>query len=108
MNAQQAIRQYCIYFCCNGEFEEHRLCPNKDCPIWGYRFTAKIKDYNYKLTRIKAIKERCKDCHTEGLVKDCEFTDCQLYSFRLGKNPNRKGMGNVKGNPNMANISKKH
>jgi len=50
------------------------------------------------LSPVKAIKKFCYDC-TGGSIKErklCEITDCPLYPFRLGKNPNRSGMGIVK------------
>ena len=44
------------------------------------------------MTPMKAIRAKCLDCcggqYTE--VKQCPCTNCPLYDFRLGKNPNRK------------------
>lgn len=50
------------------------------------------------LTPIKAIRKHCLECSSgsPGEVKDCIINDCPLYPFRLGKNPNRKGIGNKK------------
>ncbi|GIU70440.1 MAG: hypothetical protein KatS3mg002_1676 [Candidatus Woesearchaeota archaeon] len=48
-----------------------------------------------KLTPIKAIRKHCLEC-SSGIpseVKNCIITDCPLYPFRLGKNPNRKSIG---------------
>jgi hypothetical protein len=44
---------------------------------------------------VKTIRARCKDCGegTALAIKNCEFPDCELYPYRFGKNPNRKGMG---------------
>ena len=47
------------------------------------------------LSPVKAIKKFCLDC-VGGSVKErrlCNTTDCPLYPFRLGKNPNRSGIG---------------
>lgn len=44
------------------------------------------------MTPVQAIKAKCLDC-TCGQreeVKLCPITDCPLYAFRLGNNPNRK------------------
>lgn len=43
-------------------------------------------------TPMKAIRAKCLDCcgGQYGEVKSCTCTDCPLYNFRLGKNPNRK------------------
>ena len=52
-----------------------------------------------KLSPIKAIRQHCLECScgSKGEVLNCIIPDCPLYPFRLGKNPNRKGIGN-KGN----------
>ena len=47
------------------------------------------------LTPIKAIRAKCIDCMC-GLtheVKLCPVTDCSLWPYRMGHNPNRKGKG---------------
>ena len=51
------------------------------------------------LTPIKAIRAKCLECSAGQLkeVRDCMIHDCGLFLFRLGKNPNRKGIGNLKG-----------
>lgn len=47
------------------------------------------------LTPIKAIRAKCLECMcgqaTE--VRLCPITDCSLYPYRMGHNPNRKGKG---------------
>lgn len=42
------------------------------------------------LTPIKAIRKNCLDCSGNSYeeVRLCPITDCPLYRFRLGKNPN--------------------
>ena len=64
------------------------------------------------MTPVKAIREKCIDCMCgqKHEVKLCPITDCSLYPFRLGKNPNRKGLGNknasfLSKNANSANDS---
>ncbi|MCK9554962.1 hypothetical protein M0R36_03990 [bacterium] len=50
------------------------------------------------LTPIKAIRAKCVDC-SNGQLKEirlCPITDCPIYPFRMGRNPNRKGIGNKK------------
>lgn len=46
------------------------------------------------LTPIKAIRHYCLgcSCNSPKEVKLCVITDCELYEYRLGKNPNRKGI----------------
>lgn len=51
------------------------------------------------LTPIKAIRAKCLDCMCNQAteVRLCPMTDCSLYPYRMGHNPNRKGMGgNIK------------
>ena len=47
------------------------------------------------MTPVKAIRKKCLDCCCGQVkeVKICPCLDCSLYPFRLGKNPNRAGMG---------------
>jgi len=52
-----------------------------------------------RLTPIKAIRAKCLECQggRPSLVRNCESVDCPLYMYRMGKNPARKGIGNLKG-----------
>lgn len=76
MNREDAIKKYCLW-CMNGSKHEVELCPSTDCPLYPSR---KGQAGGRKL---EAIKARCEDC-TEGLVRNCDFEDCQLYKFRNG------------------------
>ncbi|MEW6702649.1 MAG: hypothetical protein AB1298_08005 [Bacteroidota bacterium] len=65
-----------------------------------------------KLTPLKAIKKHCLECSGYNLpaertssfvrqagkkeVRECKITDCVLFPYRLGSNPNRKGCTNPK------------
>jgi len=51
---------------------------------------------NEKLTALKAIKNYCRKCVHGGIraVIKCSKTGCDLYLFRFGKDPGRKGVGN--------------
>lgn len=46
-------------------------------------------------TPIKSIREHCIECSSgsKSEVFKCSLVDCPLYPYRLGKNPNRKGIG---------------
>jgi len=48
-----------------------------------------------KLTPIKAIRAKCLDCSAgqPSEVRFCPVTDCPIFIYRFGKNPNRKGIG---------------
>lgn len=43
-----------------------------------------------KITPLKAIRAKCLDCSCESPleVRECPVTDCPLYMFRFGHNPN--------------------
>ena len=47
------------------------------------------------LTPMKAIRAKCLDCMCGQVneVRLCPSTDCSLYPYRMGHNPNRKGKG---------------
>jgi hypothetical protein len=85
----KSVREYCVKVCCIDQPNEVLLCPAKDCLFWKYRFgKGRMK--------LKTIKERCDDCGEGGFKarKGCEFPDCPLFHFRLGKNPNKSGQSN--------------
>ena len=48
------------------------------------------------MTPLQAIRIKCLDCccQVKSQVKHCPLDNCPLYPFRLGKNPNRSGIGN--------------
>ena len=48
-----------------------------------------------RITPLKAIRLKCLDCCCGSAheVKLCTAEKCPLYLFRLGKNPNRAGIG---------------
>ncbi len=50
------------------------------------------------LTPMKAIRAKCLDCVCESAqeVRLCPSTGCPLYPYRMGHNPNRKGIGGFK------------
>jgi hypothetical protein len=60
-----------------------------------------------RLTPLRAIRAKCLDCSdmSSNEVKLCGFTDCPLYPYRFGKNPNRKGIGgNIRNALNRKNM----
>lgn len=48
-----------------------------------------------KLTPVKAIRKFCIRCQSESLkgVRFCDDIDCELYPYRMGKNPKRIDAG---------------
>jgi hypothetical protein len=47
---------------------------------------------------LEAIRRHCKQCSGGSLknVTTCDINNCPLYAFRLGHNPNRKKIGNIR------------
>ena len=47
------------------------------------------------LTPLRAIRAKCLDCMCDqpAEVRLCPCEDCALYPYRMGHNPNRKGIG---------------
>jgi hypothetical protein len=47
------------------------------------------------MSPLRAIRKKCLDCSCDNTaeVRRCLITDCALFPFRMGKNPNRKGIG---------------
>ena len=47
------------------------------------------------LTPLKAIRAKCLDCCCGQVaeVKLCPAEDCPIWPYRMGHNPNRKGIG---------------
>jgi hypothetical protein len=43
---------------------------------------------------LKSIRRHCLDCASRPKdVRNCTNTACNLYRFRMGRNPSRKGIG---------------
>ena len=76
----------------NNQPNEVMLCPSVDCEFYPIR---KGKSF-IGVKILKRIKSYCLNCGegTSQDAKKCELKDCLLYPFRLGRNPNRKGLGN--------------
>ena len=58
---------------------------------------GEIKMSKY-LSPVKSIRKFCYECVGRSAKRreSCSETDCPLYPFRLGHNPNRSGMGGRK------------
>ena len=81
MTAIQAVKKECQKCMNNKRFPS---CISTMCVL------NKRKDYKSTLRMIKA---HCLTCIPEGsifAVKLCDTPNCNLWSYRLGKNPNRK------------------
>ena len=90
----KAVRAHCLW-CCNGSFNEVKLCVAKSCPLWpfrhGHRPTAEdrsavadrqlypqerdLTGAAFHGTALRAIRRRCIDCsgNSDGEVRSCRF-----------------------------------
>ncbi len=63
------------------------------------------------MTPLRAIRANCLNC-MGGLISEvrrCPSEDCPLYQYRFGKNPKRKGQGNIanlRKNAHLAGVTK--
>ena len=50
------------------------------------------------LTPLQAIRANCIECsgYSSRDADSCHITSCKLHYYRLGTNPNRKGIGGQK------------
>lgn len=52
------------------------------------------------LSPLKRIRGKCLDCAGGRIaVRKCQEKECLLFACRMGKNPNRQGIGRPGGNP---------
>ncbi|MDP1852916.1 MAG: hypothetical protein Q8L26_01725 [Candidatus Omnitrophota bacterium] len=60
-----------------------------------------------KVTPVKAHRARCLECqgNRPSLVRRCEDQNCHSFPYRMGKNPNRKGIGGKFSNPTQKSDS---
>lgn len=51
-----------------------------------------------KSTPVRAIRQKCLECvgNSPKEVRKCIAKDCPLYPYRMGKNPERKGIGKIR------------
>lgn len=106
-----AARRHCLE-CGGGSANEVALCPAQRCPLWAMRFGRRPDALPAQqlhpverpmpadgLTSLAAIKRRCQDCAGGTTVgaNGCTHTSCDLWPFRIGRNPNRAGLGRKDG-----------
>ncbi len=102
MTPLKAIRAFCRDNCCLGQPVEVRLCPSSEdsgeaaalwCRLHPYRLGKRLPPGEH--FPLNAIRWRCLDCsgYSQGGVKHCWNTGCELYPYRMGKNPSRTGKG---------------
>lgn len=94
MTPGRAIRVFCVS-CCGGISGEVKSCDGDGTDP---AFHACLF-HPYRMGRgrpsVKIIRKFCLYCMggIPSLVRECTTTDCKCYSYRMGKNPARAGMG---------------
>lgn len=113
MSPLKSARAHCVD-CCGGDAREVTVCTAASCPLHVVRLGARlggdpeadrtlVDPKERQATRaelagastIGLIRRRCIDCSGGSLegVRNCTFASCALHPFRMGKNPNRAGIG---------------
>jgi len=109
LTPNKAIRAYCLW-CCAGSKKEVRLCNKVDCELHQFRLgnnpyhkniksqatietlkegTQVLSPGDKSRSPVKCIRNKCLDC-SGGSTKEvnhCPFKDCDLFPYRMGKNP---------------------
>ncbi len=65
------------------------------------RIITKDGPRDMDMTPLRAIRQKCLECvaWSAAEVRQCGMGDCALWVYRLGKNPDRAGVGRKGGNP---------
>lgn len=92
LNPLVAVRKYCLW-CCANQPTEVKFCCGLRCPVYHIRQGRNSKHVRSVLS---AIRRQCIDCTGITDVKNCRFDGkkeilCDLYTYRMGKNPALKG-----------------
>ena len=84
---RKAIKEHCKE-CVSGDLS---LCASPDCKLYHYKRTRSLS--NPPLSIMKAIKAQCFECTGYEIeeTKNCTDKKCNLYPYRMGKNPKNKG-----------------
>lgn len=104
-----AIRAFCRE-CLSDNAAEIRRCTARQpeqgkvntgsCWLWAYRHGAGCDTSRDPRppSRLTCIKRECLQCqgNLADFVRTCQSTDCALWVFRLGHNPHRAGIGNLR------------
>ena len=98
----RAICKHCLE-CLGGSRRDVAECGMADCPLYPFRFGKKVKvppaaTRNAAQTGkspVKAIRAHCVMCMGGSFrfVCECMAEVCWCWRFRIGKNPNRQGVG---------------
>ena len=98
----RAIRFHCVQCC--AEYKRWpngpRGCNTPQCGVYAYRNGGRKPDAPH--TPLRSIRRRCLQCaYTRREARNCsDQENCHLFPYRLGRNPNRSGVGrerNLKG-----------
>jgi hypothetical protein len=99
MTPLRSIRAFCVECVgsshlaadCGGDKMIGSLCgKNETCYFFPFRMGAGRPS-------VKTIRQFCLQCMggQPSLVRECTSTTCQVWSYRMGKNPKRAGIGDA-------------
>lgn len=98
MTPLEAVRAFCTD-CIGGNSHDVGNCGGDKCKNGGCDEHGICWFFRYRLGKgrpsVKLMRRMCLFCQGEAeqFVRECSSTTCPLHPFRMGKNPNRKGMG---------------
>jgi len=93
----KAIRAFCVE--CVGSPYEVRDCGGDKCLGDQGDENNVCYFFSYRLGRgrpsVKTIRKQCLECMSgrRDFVRECGSSDCPIWPYRMGKNPNRAGHG---------------
>lgn len=95
----QSMHKYCVS-CVGGEYKVRNCGGDKMiCGQGNEKGVCFLYPYRMGTGRpsVKVIKKFCYECmgHSLQAVRDCASVECPLLPFRMGRNPNRAGIGDA-------------
>lgn len=89
----RAVRHFCL--ACQGLMAENvSSCPDRDCPLWAWRFPVNQEENANTLRdksrqALRAIRRQCMCCaESRHEIRTCSAREnCELWSFRFGVRP---------------------
>jgi hypothetical protein len=97
MTPLESIHEFCTD--CAGSAREVRTCGGDHCRNGGCDASGVCWFFPYRQGHgrpsVKTIRRVCLWCQGDraDFVRECNETECALHPYRMGRNPNREGVG---------------
>jgi len=95
---KKTVHAYCHHCVCSKRDEDVRNCTGhivfatgEPCPLYLFRS-------GNRRPSVRVLRQYCLECMggRKDFVRECKSEDCQIHPYRLGKNPARAKIGNMK------------